>query len=184
MSKQKRKEVLKDLQSLFDETEILHKKEIVLAEDLSYKLKLYIRELGIDREEWCSKNGLSFEVMEEDLANENLKNLSSYIEVILTGKSSKVIRSTSKITHDTSSEEYEKLGLSRIKKSLSLNDPEKLWNAISYYILMNHKNIQQFCNDLSEKNFTLKYSTFRTDKYNKGLNSAVKYAKIILEFNE
>ncbi len=183
MSKQKRKEILKELQTLLTDVEDLHKKEKVLAEDLSYKLKLYIRELGIDREEWCNKNGISPELMEEDLVNENLNNLSSYLEIVITGKSSKVIRSISKISHDTSSDETEKLGLSRIKKSLTLNDPEKLWNAISYYILMNHKNIQKFCSDLSEKNFTLKYSTFRTDKYNKGLNSAVKYAKIILEFN-
>ena len=184
MSKQKRKEVLKDLQSIFEEVETLHKREKVLAEDLSYKLKLYIRELGVEREEWCENNGISPEIMEEDLANENLSNLSSYLEIVLTGKSSKIIRSISQINHDTSSDENEKLGLSRIVKSLKINDAEKLWNAISYYILMNHKNIQQFCNDVSQNNFTLKYSTFRTDKYNKGLNSAVKYAKIILDFNE
>ena len=183
MSKQKRKEILKDLQILFEEVESLNKKEKVLAEDLSYKIKLYIRELGIERDVWCTKNNISPKQMEEDLANENLSNLSSYLELLLTGKSSKIIRSISQISHDPYSEESEKLGLSRIKKSLTLNDSEKLWNAISYYILMNHKNIQQFCSDLSEKNFTLKYSTFRTDKYNKGLNSAVKYAKIILEFN-
>ncbi len=45
--------------------------------------------------------------------------------------------------------------LNRVQ-SLKDEDPEKVWNAISYYILMNHKNIQQFCKDYSETGFNIK----------------------------
>jgi len=179
MSKKSRKKILFDLKEIRNKVEELEKEMKVVGEDFAYNLKLYIRELGLERRQWCEKYNIPIDLFEEDLKNENIPNLKKYLEILLTGKNGNL---DSSLYLNSANNINNMIGVNSIVKAMESKDNEKLWAVISYYILMNHKNIQKFCNDMSEKGFNVKYSTFRTDKYNKGLHSAVKYANIILEF--
>ncbi|MBN1970855.1 MAG: hypothetical protein JXR48_19040 [Candidatus Delongbacteria bacterium] len=177
MSKEGRQQLLKELAGISSRIDELERELKVISEDLSYKIKLYIRESGVERDEWCKNNEIDPEVFEEDLIKENIVNLKKYLDLI-SGKKTNIKSLFSSIEESSAVP-----GLRRVRKAYKDEDADKLWSSISYYILMNHKNIQSFCEYYSDKGFNVKYSTFRTDKYNKGLNTARKYAAMIIETN-
>lgn len=168
MSKSRRKEILVELKEL-------RKQFDFLKEDIAYKIKLFIRESDLTKKAWCLKYKISYDIFEEDLMSENIDNLKKYLDLIISGKPD--------IFTQNLDAKKNQIGLSRLVGSLKKKDVNRLWADISYYILMNHKNIQTFCQDMIEKGFKVKYSTFRTDKYNRNLKSAEKYAQIIMDYN-
>ncbi|PID26920.1 MAG: hypothetical protein CR982_07680 [Candidatus Cloacimonadota bacterium] len=177
MSKENRQKLIKEFKEISTKVSELDKELTILAEDLAYRIKLFIRESSLSREDWCKKHDIDIETFDEDLAKENIFSLKKYLDLIL-GNKPEVKSLFTSIDKSKSIP-----GLSRVVKALKENDAEKIWNAISYYILMNHKNIQKYCEDYSKSGFNIKYSTFRTDKYNKALNTAKKYASMIVENN-
>lgn len=169
MSKAKRKEILVELKELSKQLNFL-------KEDIAYKIKLFIRESGLTKQAWCLKYKINYDLFEEDLMNENIDSLKKYLDLIISGKP--------EILTKNIGIKRAKIGLSRLIGSIKKDDANRLWADISYYILMNHKNIQTFCEDMISKGFKVKYSTFRTDKYNRTLKSAQKYAQIIMDYTQ
>ncbi len=179
MSKNERKKVLADLTSLNDKINEFEDKLKIIGEDLAYMIKKYIRSLDLERKEWCEQNKINHDTFEKELAEENIISLKPYLSLILTGK-----LKSSFLENKFEAINSKAIGLNKIFRSMETNDSEKIWTAISNYILMNYKNIQNFCISMTDKGYNVKYSTFRTDKYNKGLNTALKYARIIIDINK
>ena len=177
MNKENKVKYLPALKELYNKIEDLSKIIKENSEDIAYNIKLYFRKVDIDPEKWCRENDLSYENYNNDLKNENFYKLKEYLHLILYKKKKKF-----SIYNEIEIEDSNKIGVNNVIKSLNSKDTHKLWASISYYILMNHKNIRTFCKNFEENNFNVKYTTFRTDKYNKGINTAIKYANMILEY--
>ena len=171
------KKHLPPLTELYNRVEDLSKVIKENGEDIAYNIKLYFRNIEVDPSQWCRENDLSYEAYKNDMKNEDFFKLKEYLYLILYKKKKKF-----SISNDIEIEDSNKIGVNNIIKALNSKDTHKLWASISYYILMNHKDIRTFCKNFEEKNFNVKYSTFRTDKYNKGINTAIKYANMILEY--
>jgi len=174
MNKDEYKPILNVLYKKIDDLSKVIKEN---SEDLAYNLKLYFRSVDIEPSQWCKENDISYETYKNDIKNEDFFKLKEYLYLILFNKKKKF-----SIFNEIEIEDSNKIGINNIIKALNLKDTHKLWASISYYILMNHKNIRTFCKNFEEKNFNVKYSTFRTDKYNQGINTAIKYANMILEY--
>lgn len=173
----KREEFLPILKELYQKADKLDREIKEFGEDIAYNIKLYFRSSDIDPSKWCSENNIRYQTFKADLKSENFPKMKEYLYAILNpGKKKFSVFSEIEI------EENNRIGVNNIIKALNAKSAHKLWAAISYYILMNHKNIRTFCKNFEGKKFNVKYSTFRTDKYNKGLNTAVKYANMILEY--
>lgn len=168
-----KKDILTNLYSLHNTVEQEKKRLKEISEDIAYQIKLYIRDTGLTREEWCKKNGTDYTDFENVLVSEDFAKLSLLLEIILGKKNTLDLSNSS-----TNS------ALTRITKAYKEQDPEKMWAAISYYILTNFKKIQTFTEKFTEAGFEIKYSTFRTDKYNKTLQTAEKYIALIQAYEE
>ncbi len=177
MSREERKSAQARLEELLDRAADLDRARAALSEDLAYQIKLFVRSTGFAREEWCSERGVDAVTFEEALSTEEYEPLKQYAGLILNRK---VIPQANQ---RPGSEAGSFNTLTRLRRALETQDPERIWASISFYILVEHKNIIGFCDALAAAGLDVKYSTFRTDKHHKKLATALKYAALIEEFH-
>ena len=140
-------------------------------------LKQYLQQRGLTATTWCRQAGQSSEELQFALDREDAEALQPFLQAALEESPPPFPARPRESRHH-----LDDVARHRLLKAVTAEDAETVWSAVNYTVRIRFKTIQQFCDALSQNGFAVKYHSFRTEKYNRKLGPALKYANYLLEY--